>query len=114
MAAVVQFVAGVGGFVVATLFWIPAGLLLIAGALLLAFSGRRTAPPREPGQRAGQVSDRPAIEARAVGSSVDGPGSLYRGLRPFLSCCTFSLPPSGVNHVLSRQASQLGRRRSPM
>ncbi len=86
MAAVVQFVAGVGGFVVATLFWIPAGLLLIAGALLLAFSGRRTAPPREPGQRAGQVSDRPAIEARAVGSSVDGPCPRVEGLKALLYC----------------------------
>jgi hypothetical protein len=57
VAAALQFAAGVGGFVVATLFWLPAGLLLIAGALLLAFSGRRMAPRRSE-RRAGQVTAR--------------------------------------------------------
>lgn len=41
-SAVLQLVAGLGGFIAVSAFWIPAGACLLAGALL-AFLGRRPA-----------------------------------------------------------------------
>ncbi|MCM8748133.1 hypothetical protein NET02_03155 [Thermomicrobiaceae bacterium CFH 74404] len=43
-SALMQLIAGLGGFIAVSLFWIPAGLCLLAGALL-AFLGRRPASP---------------------------------------------------------------------
>jgi hypothetical protein len=43
-SALLQLVAGLGGFVAVSAFWIPAGVCLLVGALL-AFLGRRPASP---------------------------------------------------------------------
>lgn len=42
--ALLQLIAGLGGFIAISWFWIPSGVCLLAGALL-AFLGRRPAGP---------------------------------------------------------------------
>lgn len=42
-AAIIELIAGLSGFIAVSMFWIPAGLCLIVGALL-AFLGRKPSP----------------------------------------------------------------------
>lgn len=44
LSAILELAAGLLGFIAISMFWIPAGLCLIAGALL-AFLGRKHQPP---------------------------------------------------------------------
>lgn len=43
-SALLQLIAGLGGFIAVSWFWIPAGVCLLVGALL-SFLGRRPAGP---------------------------------------------------------------------